>query len=119
MPDGDRCANSLCGGDQMKVLKFEGRKITLVEIPKMNIHDELKASQNMIGGYIETICISKDAVMLVDEDGYCKCLPPNPSASAFAGQMIVGTALVVGTAANADGDLYFTDVPKRFTKENA
>ncbi len=98
----------------MKAIKFEGRKNSLVNIPAMDIRDETKALQNIIGGYLEAVRISEDAVMLVDEDGYVKCLPPNPAASAFAGQMILGTALVVGLAENADGELYFTDVPARF-----
>lgn len=76
----------------MKALKFAGRKIEIVSIPPMDIRDETKALQNIIGGYIETVRLADDAVMLVDEDGYCKCLPPNLAASAFAGQVILGTA---------------------------
>lgn len=98
----------------MKALRFQGRKIDTVSIPPMDICDETKALQNIIGGYLEIVRIADDAVMLVDEDGYCKCLPPNPIASAFAGQIILGTALVVGLAQNADTELFFTDVPKRF-----
>lgn len=106
----------------MKTLKFEGRCIERVEIPQMDIREELKALQHIIGGYIEVVRIADDAVMLVDEDGYCKCLPPNPAASAFTGQMIVGTALVVGVVANEDGEQFFTDAPERYgfrEKENA
>ena len=98
----------------MKAIKFEGRKNSLVNIPAMDIRDETKALQNIIGGYLEAVRISEDAVMLVDEDGYVKCLPPNPAATLVAGKVILGTALLVGLAVNDDGELYFTDVPKRF-----
>ena len=106
----------------MRALLFQGKEIAVVNIQKGDIRDETKALQAIIGGYIETVRIAEDAVMLVDEDGYCKCLMPNPAASAFAGQVILGTALVVGLAENADGELYFTDFPKRYgfgAKENA
>lgn len=98
----------------MKALRFEGTKISVINMGNMDIRDQTKALQTIIGGYLEAVRIADDAVMLVDEDGYVKCLPPNPAASAFAGQMILGTALVVGLAENANGELYFTDVPKRF-----
>lgn len=98
----------------MKALLFQGKEIAVVSIKNCDIRDETKALQSIIGGYLEAVRIAEDAVMLVDEDGYCKCLPPNPAASMFAGQVILGTALVVGLAENADGELYFTDFPKRF-----
>ena len=98
----------------MIALKFEGTKISAINIGNMDIRDQTKALQHIIGGYLEAVRIADDAVMLVDEDGYCKWLPPNPAATAFAGQMILGTALDVGLAENAEGELYFTDVPARF-----
>jgi hypothetical protein len=91
----------------------------LVEIPKVDIRDELKALRAIIGGYIETVHIAADAVLLVDEDGYVKCLPPNPAATVFARQMILGTALLCGLAVNADGEMYFSDRPERYYKESA
>ena len=105
----------------MKAIRFEGRKIDAVNLGTMDIRDQTKALQRLIGGYIEVVRIADDAAMLVDEDGYCKCLPPNPAASLFAGRLILGTALVVGIAENEDEELYFTDCPKRFglAKENA
>lgn len=103
----------------MKALKLEGRSAVLVEIPKADISDELKALQAIIGGYIETVRFAADAVMLVDEDGYVKCLPPNPAATLVAGQVILGTALLVGLAVNHEGEVYFTDFPERYYKESA
>lgn len=103
----------------MKALKLEGRSAVLVEIPKADISDELKALQAIIGGYIETVRFAADAVMLVDEDGYVKCLPPNPAATLVAGKVILGTALLVGLAVNHEGDVYFTDFPERYYKESA
>ena len=106
----------------MKALLFQDKEIAVVNIQKGDIRDETKALQAIIGVYIECVRTADDAVMLVDEDGYCKCLMPNLAASAFAGQVILGTALVVGLAENADGELHFTDLPKRYgfgAKENA
>lgn len=98
----------------MKALKFEGSSIKPIEIAQMDVYDETKALQTIIGGYLEAVRLSEDAVMLVDEEGYCKCLPPNPAASLLSGRRILGTALVVGLAENADGELYFTDCPSRY-----
>lgn len=98
----------------MKVLWFNGRTIHTVTLPKIDIATETKDFQKLVGGYFEIVPISDDAVMLVDEDGLNKCLTPNPAASMFAGQAIVGPAVVVGVDQNADGELFFTDYPKRF-----
>jgi hypothetical protein len=58
----------------------------------------LEELQAHVGGYIEplyrTHC-KPGNVMLVDEDGLSKGLPPNNRASLKAGRPIVGTALIV------------------------
>lgn len=103
----------------MKAIILEGYQAVVVNIPKADTRDELKALQNIIGGYIETFRVAEDAVLLVDEDGYVKCLPPNPAATLVAGKVILGTALLVGLAVNDDGEMYFTDFPERYYKKNA
>lgn len=102
----------------MKAIRLEGYQAVVVNIPKADTRGELKALQNIIGGYIETFRVAEDAVLLVDEDGYVKCLPPNPAATLVAGKVILGTALLVGLAVNDDGEMCFTDFPERYYKKN-
>ena len=91
----------------MKALKVEGRSITEIDIP-----NTLEALQAAVDGYIETLQLVPDqAVMIVNEEGLLKDLEVNTFASAIAGTMIVGTALVCGV----DGD-EFTDIPEDVVK---
>jgi len=91
----------------MKALKVEGRSITEADIP-----NTLEALQATVDGYIETLQLVPDqAVMIVNEEGLLKDLEVNTFASAIAGTMIVGTALIVGV----DGD-EFTDIPEDIVK---
>ena len=86
----------------MKALKLEGRKHE-----KIDIENTLEALQEAVGGYIETVRLRVDnAVMIVNEEGLLLGMPYNATASALAGQPIVGTAVVVGV----NGD-EFTDIP--------
>ena len=96
----------------MKVLLLHGRSIVLVTLPKNDIATETADLQKLVGGFLEVVPLADDAALLVDEDGLCKCLPVNTSASMLAGRPIVGDAVVVGVAKNEDGELYFTDVPQ-------
>jgi len=91
----------------MKALKVEGRSITETDIP-----NTLEALQAAVDGYIETLqLVPNQAVMIVNEEGLLKDLEVNTFASAIAGTMIVGTALIVGV----DGD-EFTDIPEDIVK---
>lgn len=86
----------------MKALKLEGRTHEVIEI-----ENTLEALQTAVGGYIETVRLRVgNAVMIVNEEGLLLGLPYNTAASGFAGQPIVGTAIIVGV----NGD-EFTDIP--------
>lgn len=98
----------------MKALKIENRKVTLIGIANSTPDEELHALQTAIGGYIETVTLAEDAVMIVDEEGLLKCLNQNALASLVARQQIVGTAVIVGLDVNADGERVFCDCPERY-----
>lgn len=56
----------------------------------------LEEMQAAVGGYVETVNIPPDMILLVDEDGRFKTdLSPNRAASALCGQAIVGPACLV------------------------
>ena len=57
------------------------------------IENELEALQNIVGGYIETVTISQDAVIICNEEGRLIGLPYNCT---FCGVDLVGTILVAG-----------------------
>ena len=98
----------------MKALKIENRKVTLTDIPNGTPDEELHALQTAVGGYIETVTLAEDAVMIVNEEGLLKCLNQNALASLVARQQIVGTAVIVGLDVNADGETVFCDCPERY-----
>lgn len=98
----------------MKALKMDGNSIELIEIAGGDIEAELHALQEQVGGYIETVRIAEDAVMIVDEEGLLKGRTQNALASLIAKQMLVGTALIVGVEVNADGEQVFCDCPERY-----
>ena len=98
----------------MKALKIENRKVTLIDIANSTPDVELHAMQTAIGGYIETVTLAEDAVMIVDEEGLLKCLNQNALASLVARRQIVGTAVIVGLDVNADGERVFCDCPERY-----
>ena len=92
----------------MKAIKLEGRIISEIEI-----ENTLEAFQDAVEGYIETLQIVPDkVVMVVNEEGLYLGLMPNPLASALAGTLILGIALVVGV----DGE-EFTDIPDDIADE--
>ena len=63
----------------------------------IEIADTLEDIQGEIGGYIETVTLADDVVILCDEEGRLKDLPDNCE---IGGVMFVGTILIVGI----DGD---------------
>ncbi len=67
------------------------------------ISNTLRALQDAVGGYIETVTIATDLVIICDEEGRIKGKAPNCS---IAGVDFVGTILAVGK----DGE-EFADVP--------
>lgn len=70
----------------------------------IDIDNTLKALQTEVGGYIETVTVASDAVVICNEDGVLRGLPYN---CRFVGVDFVGTILVVGS--NKDE---FCDVPE-------
>lgn len=85
----------------MKALEIRG-ELTRVD----EINNDLRALQHAVDGYIETVWLSENAVMIVDEKGMLKGKPYNTLASLIAHTCIYGTALIVGTAGEE-----FTDCP--------
>lgn len=66
------------------------------------IENTLEAFQEIVGGYIETVPFEGDLVMIINEEGKLRELPPN---FIWRGDCIVGTAVFV----RVDGD-EFADV---------
>lgn len=66
----------------------------------IEVANELEALQAEVGGYIETVKMATDAVIICNEEGRLRGLPP----SGFFD--FVGTLLLVGIAGDE-----FTDVP--------
>ena len=70
----------------------------------IDIDNTLKALQAEVGGYIETVTITSDAVIICNEEGRILGLPYN---CRFVGVDFVGTVLIVGTKGDE-----FCDVPE-------
>ena len=85
----------------MKVLEI---RVELTRIDE--IKNDLRALQHAVDGYIETVWLSDNAIMIVDEEGLLKGKPYNTLASLIARTCIYGTALIVGTEGEE-----FTDCP--------
>ena len=67
------------------------------------ISNTLKALQEIVGGYIETVTLAEDMVIICNEEGLIKNLPPNCK---ICGHWFVGTIILAGV----DGE-EFADVP--------
>ena len=91
----------------MKVLEIRGELTRIDEIK-----NDLRALQHAVDGYIETVWLSENAVMIVDEEGLLKGKPYNALASLIAHTCIYGTALIVGTEGEE-----FTDVPYEYIRD--
>lgn len=91
----------------MKALEIRGMLCRLDEIK-----NDLRALQHAVDGYIGTVWLAENAVMIVDEEGLCKGKPYNTLASLIAHTCIYGTALVVGV----DGE-EFTDCPYEYIRD--
>ena len=70
----------------------------------IEVENTLKALQAEVGGYIETVTIASDAVIICNEEGRILGLPDN---FRFYGVDFVGTVLIVGTKGEE-----FCDVPE-------
>lgn len=70
------------------LVKEPGKEAELREMP-----NTLKALQNAVGGYIETVIFAEDCTLVVNEEGKLQGLPMN---FRIFGDVIAGTALFVG-----------------------
>lgn len=102
----------------MKALKIEGMRCTEVDVndDENDARVLLHSLQDLIGGYVELVRLSDHTALVVDEDGFAKCLPLNPAATIFAEQPILGTAVIIGIDQRADGETVFTDCPDGILK---
>lgn len=66
-------------------------KITYIEEKKPT----LKEAQALVGGYVALIDLPDSQQMMVDEEGLLKRKQVNKEATAIAGQVIVGDAVVL------------------------
>ena len=73
----------------MKVLVFKPNEESFTA----NIKNELRALQETVGGYIETVKIDKDTTLICNEEGKLKGFEAN---RIINGDLIVGTFLLCG-----------------------
>ena len=79
----------------MKILyKYPGKAPVEMDIP-----NKLRVLQDYVGGYIETLKIADDVVMIFNEEGKMLDLAPNFFVGAI-GDVIVGPVIIAGE----DGD---------------
>ena len=99
----------------MTALKIETTGTMVpAEITGKNISEQNDSIYSYLGGYFDTVRLSDDAMMLVDDEGLLKGLPVNAMAMMIAHYpMLVGTALIVGLKHTEDGDV-FCNCPYRF-----
>lgn len=75
--------------EKIRVLvKEPGKEAELREIP-----NTLEALQGIVGGYIETVWLRDNCVLVCNEEGKLQGLPPN---FLLMGDLIVGTAVLAG-----------------------
>ena len=72
------------------VYKEVGKKPT-----KLEIEDDLKSFQNLVGGYIQAVNIENDVCIICDEEGVLKIKQPNIQHKIYG--TIVGNIFVVGS----------------------
>ena len=76
------------------------------EIPRhVNVSNSLAALQRNVGGYIETVTIASDAVIICDEEGRLKGKPYNCT---IAGHDFVGDIIIAGVKGDEFADLPLT-----------
>lgn len=85
----------------MKILRINNGLIEEAEI-----ENTLKALQNEVDGYIENVTlIPEKAAMIVNEEGHYLGMGINLMATAIAGTMIVGPAIIVGVEGENYSDI--------------
>lgn len=73
----------------------------------IRVENTLEALQQEVLGYIETVTLDKDSVLLCNEEGFLMGLENQY----FLGTTFAGTVLIVGTAGEE-----FADVPDRVVR---
>ena len=74
----------------------------------VNIENSLKNLQRTVGGYIETVTLAEDAVIICNEEGRLLGLPYN---CRFLGVDFVGTIILAGVSREE-----FSDLPGNFNE---
>lgn len=69
-----------------------------------NVSDRLETMQKTVGGYIETVTLDRQVVIICNEEGKVKNLEPN---CAVCGIPFYGTIVAIGY----DGKGNFADIP--------
>lgn len=88
--------------NKIKVIIKEPGKLPRVT----NISDSLENLQRTVGGYIETVTLENECVIICDEEGRIKGKPHNCS---ICGVDFVGTIMICGVSGDA-----FADIPIDF-----
>lgn len=74
------------------------------ELPKIiDIDNTLEALQTAVGGYIETVTVASDCLIICNEEGRLLNLPFN---CRLCGRVFVGPVLLVGVKGDEFTDLY-------------
>ncbi len=60
-----------------------------------NIENRLEDFQQLVGGYIETVTVNEELILIVNEEGKLKGLPGN---FPFRGDWLCGTVVAAGSA---------------------
>ena len=92
----------------IKVLVVEPGKEPYVS----ELSNELKPMQELVGGYIETVTLSPDAVLICNEEGKLNGLKANRR---LGGDILVGTFFISGTYGEDFISLCGYDI-KKYTK---
>lgn len=80
-----------------------------------NISLRLENLQNIVGGYIETVCLGPNTVLIMNEEGKLLGLEPN---MLFCGDMICGNIIVLGVSDEDFDDLEMSfDVWKKLVDQ--
>ena len=97
----------------MKAIKiYTDGETELVDITGKDVSEQNDSIYEHLDGYFDIVRYARDAVCLVDDEGFLKEKPINLGAMVATGYPgpLVGTALIVGTRPGPEGD-EFCDVP--------
>lgn len=82
------------------------------ELPRhVNVSNSLEALQKNVEGYIETVTIAEDLVVICNEEGRLLNKPFN---CVVAGCSFLGPILMVGVEEDEDGEKQFCDLPVKW-----